>query len=964
MSKKLHFKSWLLMLCMLLGVGNAWADKITDYTEIVSGQAYYIGATVGGTDYYLGLASTSTGTGISGQKKTSKDDATLFIFEGSDNTWTIQISGTENYMALANKKNNGKVDVVDEASTWTLSADGSLIEMKNNNYLLRANSSTSLNFGSYASGQIAVWLEAAASADQSQSPSISGDVSFLISTTVTITAAEGATIYYTLDGNDPTTSSTQYTGAFTLTETTTVKAIAVESGKEPSDVSSKLFTKQAVKANIAALIADNETGFVQLTDALVTYVNNGKGYIQDASAGMYLYGCAGDLAAGDQISGIMNVTGYTVYNNLPEVTAFTLVDGYTKTSGNTVTAEEVTLEDLIADYDNYLSRYVVIKGATVQSAFSSKNSTIEQNGNTIVMRDQNSSATLISTVDDVVDVYCHPAIYNDTKQLSVWEQSQIVVNTVQLLDNVITVTGNGVEGTEYSMDPDNNNELTLEATATSGGLVTFTLDTETTLTVDDDFIFDADNGYLLVYNTYAGTIVIKANCAANDEYKAAPEVTITINVSGQKAEPDLTPINNLGSLELTYGESYTFVNGTDYTTDGTLILGVDNTDVIQIDGNTVTAVAVGPALLSVSTTEGETYKASGDALNLSVIVNPTPGKTTAPSAATTLFEETFDKSDGTGGRDGTFTGSVGTSSLSEKTDENWPGIENFGANKCIKLGTGSSYRSVTTSTIALTGNGTLTFEAAGWGTGTNMLNVTAEGGTLSGDTEVTLTNGEFTSYTVNIADATGELVLTFSMKRGFLDEIVVASAGGSSATESVTLNAYGYGTYASVNPLDFSGENDFTAWEVTNIDKGVVTFNQVTSTIKGGQGVLLKGEAGAVVEIPMADGDTELTDNLFVGIVNPTYVSHHAYFGLKGTSLTVLNDGVVPAGKAIIETGNVDLPEGVKNFTFVFNSTDGIQTIEKVSAEEAAKIFDLSGRRLAEMRRGVNIVNGKKIMVK
>lgn len=57
---------------------------------------------------------------------------------------------------------------------------------------------------------------------------------------VTITTAEtGVKVYYTVDGNTPTESSTLYTDAFDITATVTVKAIAVADGRPNSSVSEK-----------------------------------------------------------------------------------------------------------------------------------------------------------------------------------------------------------------------------------------------------------------------------------------------------------------------------------------------------------------------------------------------------------------------------------------------------------------------------------------------------------------------------------------------------------------------------------------------------------------------------------------------------------------------------------------------------------------------------------------------------
>jgi hypothetical protein len=59
-------------------------------------------------------------------------------------------------------------------------------------------------------------------------------------TTITC-ATEGATIYYTIDGSDPTTSSNRYVASFEVDEKVTVKAMAVKSGYINSSVASRTY---------------------------------------------------------------------------------------------------------------------------------------------------------------------------------------------------------------------------------------------------------------------------------------------------------------------------------------------------------------------------------------------------------------------------------------------------------------------------------------------------------------------------------------------------------------------------------------------------------------------------------------------------------------------------------------------------------------------------------------------------
>jgi hypothetical protein len=77
---------------------------------------------------------------------------------------------------------------------------------------------------------------------------------------VTLSANETATIYYTLDGSTPTTSSTVYSTPISVSSTTTIKYFGVDSSLNASDVQTTIYTIDTVVPNpVTALTAGAPT---------------------------------------------------------------------------------------------------------------------------------------------------------------------------------------------------------------------------------------------------------------------------------------------------------------------------------------------------------------------------------------------------------------------------------------------------------------------------------------------------------------------------------------------------------------------------------------------------------------------------------------------------------------------------------------------------------------------------------
>ena len=80
--------------------------------------------------------------------------------------------------------------------------------------------------------------------------------------TVTLsTSTSSAVIRYTTDGTTPTANSTQYTGPITVSKTTTIKAIAVRTGYNNSDVATFTYT---INDKIASVTANPSNGTVSV----------------------------------------------------------------------------------------------------------------------------------------------------------------------------------------------------------------------------------------------------------------------------------------------------------------------------------------------------------------------------------------------------------------------------------------------------------------------------------------------------------------------------------------------------------------------------------------------------------------------------------------------------------------------------------------------------------------------------
>lgn len=215
---------------------------------------------------------------------------------------------------------------------------------------------------------------------------------------------------------------------------------------------------------------------------------------------------------------------------------------------------------------------------------------------------------------------------------------------------------------------------------------------------------------------------------------------------------------------------------------------------------------------------------------------------------TTIFSETFDKCNGTGGNDDLWSGDIAKVSLTP--DKNgWVFSSSKGAYKCAKFGTGSALGKAITPTLTFTGDATLTFKAGAWNSSNEKttLKLRISNGKLNGTlftTTVTLKKGAFSEYTINITGVTANPTITFegyqnSNSRFFLDDVVVTqttpSGGGGKTAATVTFEKeiYSVQTNDEITVSATTNSNSPIVYSISSEDDNVL-INENTGYIVTG----------------------------------------------------------------------------------------------------------------------------------
>ena len=314
-------KKFLLSLAMVLGlVSYATAGTISftmDQVTLKESGSYdsnnnpiITGFTFENIDANINSGSNNTNVIYSNSGKDVRlyaDQAlTISTTDGTNLTNIVFTISTNGKKRLTDMTVNTGTCVSNGADTWTVVWNG---EASSVTFTVGATSTLGTESGK--AGRLAFSAmevtTGGAGIERSETPVISPEETTFSDegVAVTISAAAGAKIYYTLDGTNPTEESDLYVAPIALTETTTVKAIAIEEGKSASAVAEKKYTYRSSSFQMTSVLGSAVLDETYNVGGIVTAICTRGIVVTDNSGSLFVYSASfpyTDYAIGDQVS--------------------------------------------------------------------------------------------------------------------------------------------------------------------------------------------------------------------------------------------------------------------------------------------------------------------------------------------------------------------------------------------------------------------------------------------------------------------------------------------------------------------------------------------------------------------------------------------------------------------------------------------------------------------------------------
>lgn len=944
--KKLLLKTMLLLCALIAGSGTMWGQKITDYANIVSGTQYYIGATTGGNDYYLSVDGSTTTNSIAGTAVQSKASATIFTFEGSGTSWTIQFD-SGNYVSLKNGKDNGKVQVVENAATFTASNQSSKIRLTIGNYSIQKNNSGT-QFGSYANTQTDLWLEAAAPSYTitAQSNNNSYGTVSLNGSVIMATPANGYTYASPAYTVSPDNSATvvQEGNTFTVTPsantTVTINFEAIPTHTATFSVNG-VTTSQDYQEGADIVFPDDPANVDNMafmgwvSEAIEGTTNEAPIYVTSPIMGQndvtYYAVFAEQLGSGNPS------WAETALADLTASDIFVIVGGgYAMTNDNgtssapaaeaiTVSAGKLTTPTPVPDNikwnvsGNATDGYTFYPNGTTETwlycnttASSSSNNNMRVGTGNRKVFELNASGYLV-TKDK-----------NTTRYLSLY-------NNQDFRGYVGTSNGAFVPVFyKYSSPISYSGYCTSFVVATVARPTIevadnpFTFSTTATITCETEgaairYSYDGEN-----WSNYEGALTITATTtiyakAVKDETESS---VASVEVTKNLAENVIT-VTGGTSQSIDLGQDEYEVELTAAATNGatvTFTIDSENSTLVEdddflLDENIIDVFCDQPGVivLKANAAGDDDYAAATEVtITITVDNSKAPGRAGNPY---TVAQARAAIDAGTG-----VTGVYATGIVSEIVSDFNP-----------------TYGNIT-------------------------YNISADGLTTSDQLQAYRGfsyNGDWFKSAADIQ--VGDVVVIYGNLTNYKGTYEFNQNNQLvSLVEAATVGSAGYTTYVTRQDVSFPAEVEAYIATTVNGAQEYLTLTQVNSAPKGTP-VVLKNE-GTFTLSPTASPE-DVSENLLLasdGTIEGDGSTIFALGNKSGVGFYLVADGqTVPAGKAYLS-----VPAAVKGFlAFDFGDIDAIKTVQGAGLKDAA-IFNLAGQRMSRMHRGVNLVNGKKIILK